>query len=58
MKHYKKNAINPYNNKPETKIVNAYAEIDVALPEVDFVFVKNNGVYDVIEEIIEYNISI
>lgn len=45
MKHYKKNVINPYNNKPETKIVNAYAEIDVALPEVDFVFVKNNGVY-------------
>ena len=46
MKHYKKNVINPYNNKPETKIVNAYAEIDVALPEVDFVFVKNNGVYE------------
>lgn len=46
MKHYKKNVINPYNNKPETKIVNAYAEIDVALPEVNFVFVKNNGVYE------------
>ena len=46
MKHYKKNVINPYNNKPETKIVNAYAEIDIALPEVDFVFVKNNGVYE------------
>ena len=46
MKHYKKNVINPYNKKPETKIVNAYAEIDVALPEVDFVFVKNNGVYE------------
>ena len=46
MKHYKKNVINPYNNKPEIKIVNAYAEIDVALPEVDFVFVKNNGVYE------------
>lgn len=46
MKHYKKNVINPYNNKPETKIVNAYAEIDIALPEVDFVFVKKNGVYE------------
>lgn len=46
MKYYKKNVINPYNNKPEIKIVNAYAEIDVALPEVDFVFVKNNGVYE------------
>ena len=46
MKHYKKNVINPYNNKPEIKIVNAYAEIDVALPEVNFIFVKNNGVYE------------
>lgn len=46
MKHYKKNVINPYNNKTEIKIVNAYAEINVALPEVDFVFVKNNGVYE------------
>ncbi|MDY6090561.1 MAG: site-specific integrase, partial [Bdellovibrionota bacterium] len=46
MKHYKKNVINPYNNKTEIKIVNAYTEIDVALPEVDFVFVKNNGVYE------------
>ena len=46
MKHYKKNVINPYNNKPEIKIVNAYAEIDVALPEVNFVFIKNNGVYE------------
>ena len=46
MKHYKKNVINPYNNKTEIKIVNAYAEIDVTLPEVNFVFVKNNGVYE------------
>lgn len=46
MKHYKKNVINLYNNKPEIKIVNAYAEIDVALPEVNFVFIKNNGVYE------------
>ena len=46
MKHYKKNVISPYNNKTETKIVNAYSEIDVALEEVNFVFVKKNGVYE------------
>ena len=46
MKHYKKSVINPYNNKTETKIVNAYSEIDVALEEVDFVFVKKNGLYE------------
>ena len=38
MKHYKKNVINPYNNKCEIKIVNAYSEIDVALPEVKYVY--------------------
>ena len=46
MKHYKKNVISPYNNKTETKIVNAYSEIDVALEEVNFLFVKKNGVYE------------
>ena len=46
MKHYKKTVINPYNNKQEIKIINAHAEIDVALPEVKFVFIKNNGVYE------------
>ena len=46
MKHYKKNVINPYNNKAEIKILNAHTEIDVALPEVNFVFVKNNGVFE------------
>ncbi len=46
MKHYKKTVINPYNNKQEIKIINAHAEIDVALPEVNFVFLKNNGVYE------------
>ena len=46
MKHYKKNVINPYNNKAESKILNAYAEIKVALPEVNFIFVKNNGVFE------------
>lgn len=46
MKHYKKIVENPYNKKPETKIVNAYAEIEVALPEVHLVFLKDNGVFE------------
>ncbi len=46
MKHYKKTVINEFNNKEEIKIVNAHAEIDAALPEVNFVFIKNNGVYE------------
>lgn len=46
MKHYKKTVINPYNNKQEIKIINAHAEIDVALPEVKLVFLKNNGVFE------------
>ena len=46
MKHYKKNVINPYNNKQEIKILNAYAELQIPLDEVDFVFVKKNGVYE------------
>lgn len=46
MKHYTKDIINQYTNRPETKIINAYAELDVALPEVKLVFVKNNGVFE------------
>ena len=46
MKHYKKNVINEYTNKPEIKIVNAHAEIEVALEEVDLVFVKKNGIFE------------
>ena len=46
MKHYAKEVINQYTHKPETKIINAYAELDVALPEVDLVFVKKNGVFE------------
>ena len=46
MKHYKKEVLNPHTNKIETKIVNAYAEIDVALPEVNLVFLKDNGVFE------------
>lgn len=46
MKHYKKTVINPYNNKQEVKILNACEEIPLELEEVDFVFVKKNGVYE------------
>lgn len=42
----KKTVINPYNNKQEVKILNACAEIPLELEEVDFVFVKKNGVYE------------
>ena len=46
MKHYAKEVKNPYTNKPEIKILNAVAEIDVALPEVHLVFLKRNGVFE------------
>jgi len=46
MKHYAKEVMNPYNNKPEIKILNVPAEIEVALPEVNLIFVKNNGIFE------------
>jgi len=46
MKHYIKIVNNPYNGKEERKIVNALAEITVALPEVHLVFTKKNGVFE------------
>ena len=46
MKHYLKIVKNPNNGKYEKKILNAYSEIEVALEEINFVFVKNNGVYE------------
>lgn len=46
MKHYAKEVLNPYTNKKEIKILNACAEIEVALPEVNLIFVKNNGVFE------------
>ena len=46
MKHYAKETSNYYNHKPETKIINAYLELQVALPEVNLVFVKHNGVFE------------
>ena len=46
MKHYAKEVMNPYTNKPEIKILNVPAEIEVALPEVNLIFVKNNGIFE------------
>lgn len=46
MKHYKKVVLNEYTKKPEIKILNAYSEIEVALSEVNFVFLKDNGVFE------------
>ncbi len=46
MKHYKKVVKNVYTNKDEIKIINAITEIDVALEEVNFVFLKKSGVYE------------
>lgn len=46
MKHYKKIVNNPYNNKSEIKIINAYAELEVPLEEVKLVFLKKNGVFE------------
>lgn len=46
MKHYKKIVNNPYNNKPEIKIINAYTELEVPLEEVKLVFLKKNGVFE------------
>lgn len=46
MKHYAKEVENPYTKKKETKILNAYAEIEVALPEVNLIFLKDNGIFE------------
>ena len=46
MKHYIKPTKNYYNNKPEYKILNAYSELEIALQEVNLVFVKHNGVFE------------
>ena len=46
MKQYTKETSNYYNHKPETKIINAFSELQVALPEVHLVFVKHNGVFE------------
>ena len=46
MKHYIKETKNYYNNKPEYKILNAYSELEIALKEVNLVFVKHNGVFE------------
>lgn len=46
MKHYMKETANYYNNKPEIKILNAYTELEIPLPEANLVFVKHNGVFE------------
>ena len=46
MKHYSKEVKNEFTNKPEIKIINACSELEIALPEVKFVFIKNNGVFE------------
>ena len=46
IKHYTKEVVNPYNNKKETKVVSVLSEIDVALPEIHLVFLKNNGAFE------------
>lgn len=46
MKHYMKETKNYYNNKPEIKILNAYTELNIGLPEANLVFVKHNGVFE------------
>ena len=43
--HYEKKVINEITNKEEIKILDAKAELDVALPEAKLVFVKENGQY-------------
>lgn len=43
--HYEKQVINEYKNRPEIKIVNATAELDLDLKEAPLVFVRSNGDY-------------
>ena len=41
--HYEKRVINEFTNKPEIKIMDAKAELEVGLPEAKLVFIKENG---------------
>ncbi len=43
LKHYEKRVINEITNKEEIKIVDAKAELELALPEAKLVFIKENG---------------
>ena len=43
LKHYEKKVLNEYTQRPEIKIVNALAELDINLPEANLIFVKSNG---------------
>lgn len=46
MKHYQKEVENPYTKKKEIKIISVPAEIEVALPRSNLVFLKNNGLFE------------
>lgn len=46
MKHYQKEVENPYTKKKEIKIISVPAEIEVALPRANLVFLKNNGLFE------------
>ena len=46
MKHYAKEVENPYTKKPEIKIINVISELEIPLQEINFVFVKDNGIFE------------
>lgn len=45
LKHYEKRIISEYTQRPEIKIVDAKAELDIDLPEAKLVFVSPNGFF-------------
>ena len=45
LKHYEKRVISEYTQRPEIKIVDAKAELNVDLPEAQLVFVSPNGFF-------------
>ena len=45
LKHYEKRVISEYTQRPEIKIVDAKAELDIDLPEAKLVFVSPNGFF-------------
>jgi len=45
LKHYEKRVISEYTQRPEIKIVDAKAELNIDLPEAKLVFVSPNGFF-------------
>jgi len=45
LNHYEKRVISEYTQRPEIKIVDAKAELDIDLPEAKLVFVSPNGFF-------------